>query len=124
MENKKPDPAILNEEKLLFDVRQAAAFLDITEKELWELVRKHQVPTQNLAGAFLRFRKTDIEDLKNKWRIERELFPKRSRYFVHESTVAKAGFAEKFADFWYFNDFYIICSALVVILLYIIISFQ
>jgi hypothetical protein len=110
------------DEKFLMDVHEAAALLDISEEELWGLVQTHKIPTHNVAGAFLRFKKHDIEELKIKWRIERELFPKREQYFAHQSTVKKPSFVEKLADFWYFNDFYILCSALAVFLLYFIIS--
>lgn len=106
------------------NVHDAAELLDVTEKELWELAHKHQVPTHQIAGAFLRFKKEDIEQLKIKWRIERELFPERSKYFVHHDTVQKAGLFDKLADYWYFNDFYILCSILVAVLLYFIISSQ
>ena len=105
-------------------VHEAAAFLEVSEKELWRLVHKHEVPTQTLAGAFLRRKKQDIEELKNKWRIERELFPRRSRYFAHASTVEKPTVWEGLSDFWYFNDFYVIGTAIVALLLYFIISSQ
>lgn len=106
------------------NVHEAAEFLDISEEELWKLVHEHQVPTHNIAGAFLRFRKEDIEQLKNKWRIQRELFPHEEKYFSHNKTFKKPGLLDNIRDFWYFNDFYIICSILVIILLYFIISAQ
>ncbi len=112
------------EEKNLLDVRQAAVLLDVSEEEVWRLVHEHKVPTHNVAGAFLRFRTADIELLKNRWRIERELFPKRERYFAHRSIVTEADPAEKLRDFWYFNDFYVICAALILGLITLIISFQ
>ena len=113
----------LKEKYLTF--HEASLMLDISEEELMELVRRHEVPTHQVAGAFLRIKKTDVEELKNKWRIERELFPmQKDSYFSHASTVERAGLAEKMADFWYFNDFYIICSGLIIILLYFIISSQ
>ncbi len=113
-------------EERYVDVHEAAGLLDISEKELWDLVHKHEVPTHNIAGAFLRFRKADIEHLKNKWRIERDLFPeqKEDHYFAHRSTVRKAGIGEKIADFWYFNDYYLLCTAAVFVLLYFIVSSQ
>ncbi|MGH7198348.1 MAG: hypothetical protein ACREH5_06375 [Candidatus Omnitrophota bacterium] len=107
------------------NVHESSELLEISEEELWSLVHEHKVPTHNIAGTFLRFKKSDIEHLKNKWRIERELFPKRERYFSHKNTVQKnADFVESVRDFWYFNDFYVVCSALVVVLLYFIISSQ
>ena len=106
------------------DIHEAAEILDLGEPELWDLVHRHQVPAHTIAGAFLRFKKEDIEQLKIKWRIERNLFPKRQVSFAHESTVGEVNPAEKLKDFWYFNDFYIVCSALIVALLYFIAASQ
>ena len=105
-------------------VKDAAAMLDVSETELRELVKKHQVPTHNVAGVFLRLKRKEIEELKIKWRIERELFPKTQKAYVRGGEVARAGFFTKIADFWYFNDFYILCSVLIVLLLYVILSSQ
>ena len=105
-------------------VHEAAEILDITEDKLWDLVHQHKVPTHNIAGAFLRFKKEDIEELKNKWRIERELFPKHERFFPQEGQSAHNSFKEALRDFWYFDDFYVLCSTLVAVLLYFIISSQ
>ena len=98
--------------------------MDVGEKELWDLVHQHKVPSHAIAGAFLRFKKEDIEELKIKWRIERELFPEPSASFVHRSTVKNTLGLDRIKDFWYFNDFYMICSALIVALLYLIIASQ
>lgn len=124
MQPPKQENSLGLDDKNLLDIHQAAELLDISEEELWQLVHAHGVPTHNVAGAFLRFRTADIEALKNRWRIERELFPQKSRYFAHQSTVAGADRMEKLADFWHFNDFYIICSVLILILLSVIVSFQ
>ena len=113
----------LVEERYL-DVHEAAELLDVNEQELWELVHQHKVSTHNIAGAFLRFKKEDIEDLKIKWRIERELFPKKQPSFAHESTLGKVTLFDQFKDFLYFNDFYILCSLLIVVLLYFIAASQ
>jgi len=104
------------------NAKEAAELLEISEEELHALVEKHQIPSHSMAGVFLRLKKKEIEDLKIKWRIERELFPKRSRFFSHSNTVEKARFLEKLKDFWYFNDFYILCSILILLLLYTILS--
>ena len=111
-------------EEQYLNVHQAAEILDVTEEEIWGLVNKHKVPVHNIAGAFLRFKKSEVEELKNKWRIERELFPSTSRTFAHNKTFEKAGLFENVSDFWYFNDFYIICSLMILMLLYFIISSQ
>ncbi len=113
----------LVEERYLH-IHEAAEILDVSEEELWELVHKHQVPTHNIAGTFLRFKKEDIEELKIKWRIERELFPHNQATFVHDSTVEKSSAGDKLRDFWYFNDFYILCSVLIIVLVYFIAASQ
>ena len=105
-------------------LKEAAELLEISEVELRGLVQKHQIPSHNMAGVFLRLKKKELEELKIKWRIERELFPKRDKYFSHETIVKKAGIFEKLGDFWYFNDFYILCSVLIALLLYAILSTQ
>ncbi|MBI4352302.1 MAG: helix-turn-helix domain-containing protein [Candidatus Omnitrophica bacterium] len=109
-----------------WDIHQAAEILEVSEEELWDLVHRHKIPTHTVGGFFLRFKKEDIDHLKNKWRIERELFPKRGRYFAHQSAFGgpPPGFSERLKDFWYFNDFYILCAALIIALLYFILFSQ
>ena len=106
------------------NIQEAAEVLEIGEEELRKLLAQHKIPTHTIAGVFLRLRKNDIEHLKNKWRIERELFPKPEKYFSHHTVVHKATLLEKIADFWYFNDFYILCSILIAVLVYFILASQ
>ncbi len=108
----------------LLSLKEAASLLEVSEDEVKELINKHRVPSHQVAGAFLRFKRKEIEGLKNKWRIERELFPKASENFSHPSSILKAGFMDRIADFWHFNDFYILCSVLIVLLLYVVLSYQ
>ncbi len=110
----------LNEEYL--GIHEAADLLGVTEEELWSLIKKHEIPTHNVAGAFTRLKRQEIELIKNKWRIDRELFPENETDFSHHAVVAEPTFAEKLSDFWYFNDFYILCSILIVALLCFILS--
>ncbi len=116
--------APLAEDQAMLTIREAAEGLDIGEDELWDLVHKHKVPTHNVAGAFLRFHRHDIEDLKIKWRIQRELFPAKEERFPHKNVVTGPSFFEKLSDFWYFNDFYILCSMVIVSLVYFIVVSQ
>ncbi len=108
----------------LLSLKEAASLLEVSEDEIKELINKHRVPSHQVAGAFLRFKRKEIEGLKNKWRIERELFPKVSENFTHTPSVLKAGFMDRVIDFWHFNDFYILCSVLIVLLLYVVLSYQ
>ena len=108
----------------LLSPKEASEMLEVSEEELRGLVQRHQIASHQVAGAFLRLKRKDVEDLKNKWRIERELFPKGEPHFAHGTTVAKAGLFDKLGDFWYFNDFYILCSLLIMLLLYTILLGQ
>lgn len=109
-------------EERYIDIHEASEILEVGEEELWRLVHEHKVPTHNIAGAFLRFREKDLEELKIKWRIERELFPKKQPSFAHTSTIGKPSAADRLKDLWYFNDFYVVCSIFAVTLLYLILS--
>ncbi len=106
------------------NIREASELLEISEDELRDMVDQQQIPAHNIAGVFLRLKKKDIENLKNKWRIQRELFPEPEPYFAHHNVVKTATVFDKVRDFWYFNDFYVLCSVLIVALLYFIISNQ
>ena len=108
----------------LLDLHEAADFLEVSESELRHLVEEHKLHSKHLRGDALGFEKKEIEELKNKWRIERELFPERARHLSHHTTFEKPRFWENLADFWYFNDFYIICSAAIAMLVYFILSFN
>lgn len=123
MENK-PDnyDEFLKEEFLT--VHEAAEMLEITEEELRGMIHRREIPTHNVAGVFLRLKKKEVEEVKNRWRIERELFPGKEEHFSHHHTFQKPTIADKLADFWYFNDFYIVCSVLIVALVTFIISSQ
>ncbi len=107
-----------------FTVREAAELLEIGEEELWKLAHEHSIPTHNVAGVFLRFKKKDIEELKNKWRIDRDLFAEKEHFSPIKRIFQRATIAEKVGDFWYFNDFYIVCSILIGLLVYFIVSCQ
>jgi len=112
----------LREEYL--SVHDAAELLEVGEGELRRLVQDHEIPTHTIAGVFLRLKKTEVEALKNKWRIDRELFPEPEVHFSHHNIVGKMTWADRLRDFWYFNDFYVICSVVIVILVCFIVSSQ
>ncbi|MCG3176521.1 MAG: hypothetical protein MOGMAGMI_01476 [Candidatus Omnitrophica bacterium] len=104
--------------------REATEFLEISDEEMRSLIERKQVHAHNIAGAFSRFKKKELEAVKNRWRIGRELFPKPSETFAHEEAAPRASVWDHLADFWYFNDFYILCTLLIGALLYVILSWQ
>ena len=84
--------------------------LGIAEGEIINLAEKNLIPHFKVGDKFLRFRREDI--LRIKPAIEK-------KYHLSEGKNKRA---EKIKDFLYFNDFYIISSAIILVLLWIIVK--
>jgi len=95
-------------EKLL-TVREVAHLLKLNEKEVIELAESGEIPAYKVAGLYLRFKKDQIEQIKE------GLFAKRG--LSMETTTS---FWERFTDFWYYNDFYILSIILIFLMLYFV----
>ncbi len=94
-------------EKLL-TTREVSKILEISEKDVIELTENNKIPHFKVAGEFLRFRKDDIVDLKKE--IQK-------RFNIHKEKVSTS---ERIREFIYFNDFYIVSSIVIVVLLWAI----
>ena len=92
----------------LITIREASQVLGILEKEVIELAKKRKIPSYLLGGEFLRFSRDEILRLKNT--IHKE--------FNVATTSVSAG--EKIYNLFHFNDFYIISSLIIAILVGII----
>jgi predicted DNA-binding transcriptional regulator AlpA len=96
-------------EKLLA-TREVSHILGISEKEIIDLANNNVIPHFKLAGEFLRFRREDI--LRIKPAIKKKYNLPEKKYHT----------IEKVKDFFYFNDFYIISAAIIIVLLWVIIK--
>ncbi|MFC1674678.1 helix-turn-helix domain-containing protein [Candidatus Omnitrophota bacterium] len=97
------------DEKLL-TVRDAAAVLGIAEKEIMDLAENGSIPAYKIGGVYLRFKPSQLE-----------LYQKSINPAAHKSKPADTRSAgSKLSDFLYFNDFYIIAAAVIVLLFVII----
>lgn len=94
-------------EKLL-TTREVSQALEISEKDVIELTQLSKIPHFKVAGEFLRFKKEDIA------RLKKEI---QKRFNIYKE---KTSWAEKSREFMYFNDFYIISTFLIAILLWVI----
>jgi len=110
-------------EKLLTQ-SEAAAYLGITEEEVVALTKKGDLPAYRIGGAFLRFRREQLDA------IRREVLPRRkekpvspAQHSRREEAHAAGSFSEALADFFYFKDFYIVSACLVIILLFVIFKY-
>lgn len=86
---------------------EAASYLGISEAELNELVAKDILPIYKIGGIYTRFKVDELESYRRKGVT---LYSKKH--------LTNAG--DTIKDFFYFNDFYIISSMLIIIILYII----
>ncbi len=110
-------------EKLL-TLNETSAFLGISEGDVKKLVQKGELPAYKVGGRFLRFRKEQIEAIQNEIKTRREGFREieREKEFSRKSgeAVYYESFADRIADFFYFNDFYIIAAVIALLILWVI----
>jgi len=99
----------MSEEKLL-TVREVAIFLGISEKQVMDLAESGAIPAYKVGGVYLRFKKEQMQEYKK----SSGLLPSKAE------TSRQGSFKDKFSDFFYFNDFYILTVLLIILLLLII----
>lgn len=99
----------MNEEKLL-TVREVAAILGVSEKEIMDLAEKGDLPAYKVGGVYLRFKKEQVQD-----------FRKNSLPVALSKEQGKEySFRDRLSDFFYFNDFYILAVLIIIVLLAVI----
>ena len=102
-------------EKLL-NLKAVSQYLGISEEDLRKLVDRGEIPAYRLGGTILRFRKDQIEQIKSRG------IPKVIKLEEEPKDFLEVNSVERWKDFVYFNDFYLV-SAIVVVVLLIIIFF-
>lgn len=100
---------IAMEEKLI-TTREVSVILGISEKDVMDLADTGRLSHFKVAGEFLRFRREDV--LKVKHSVKRK----------QSFTPAKYKKIDKVKEWIYFNDFYIVCTAIIAVLLWVIFS--
>lgn len=127
-------------EKLL-SIREVAEYLKISEEEVKRLVDIGEIPAYRIGGTFLRFRKEQIDAIRNEIDEVEEKEPEHAKPVLddrgkpthhltdlerevkrREPTTRQYdySFAEKIKDFIYFNDFYVLSFAAIGVLLFLI----
>ncbi len=97
------------DEKLL-TVREVSLLLNISEKEVINLAETRAIPAYKVGGVYLRFKREQVLG-----------YQKLSRPPAFKTDSGpKSPFQDKLSDFFYFNDFYILSIALIVLLLVVI----
>jgi len=94
----------------LLTTREASHVLGIAEKEIIDLSQSNIIPHFKVAGEFLRFKKEDIVSIRSAIRKKYNLPEKNYRL------------VEKLKEYFYFNDFYVISTLVIIFLLWVIIK--
>jgi len=100
----------------LLTLKEAADSLSMPEEEVRRLVEVGKLPAYQIAGLYLRFKEEHIISLKEGHSVERH-------DLADKDNLAAGNRYRLFArakDFFYFNDFYIISTVIVLFLIYII----
>lgn len=100
----------------LLNEKEAAAYLGVSEPKLQELVAQKLVPAYKIAGAFLRFKKSEVEAIKDL--LDDGKDSQNERVF-HQAFSEVTGL-ERFKEILRANDVYLaIVGALILILLFV-----
>lgn len=96
----------------LFTIREAAHYLDVTEKEVITLAEEGKIPAYKVGGVYLRFKRDQLDKAKHIV----------SQRFGTTKLAPKATVIEKIRDFFYFNDFYILSAIVIAVIIFVIVN--
>ncbi len=89
-------------------VRETAQILAVNEKKVMDLIGAGKLQAYRIADKFLRLKRVDVLNLRNEGNIAKE---------HHHIPYTPA---ERVSDFFYYNNFYLFSSILILVLLYVI----
>lgn len=101
----------------LLTLKEAAECLGLSEEEVRRLVAKGEIPAYQIGGMYLRFKEEQILLLKPRYSKRASAISDKGE---KETFQGKESFLSKIQDFFYFNNFYIISTIIIIALLYII----
>ena len=82
-------------------VRETSQILSISEKKVMELIQDRKLQAYRIADKFLRLKKSEVLSLRNSGSVS------------VETTKIEYTSSDKFKDFFYFNDFYLLAIAII-----------
>lgn len=83
--------------------------MGISEKDIIQLSEEGKIPAYKIGGVYLRFKKEQLD---------RTGYRKESMQRIRQTR--QYSLLERFSDFFYFYDFYVLSGILIVIMLYVI----
>lgn len=94
----------------MLSLEETAKYLNLSKDEVKEIARSGEISVYKLGDKYLRFRQDQVVALRKK--------------LIQTSTapvlIDKSSLIDRLKDFWYFNNFYIISTAIIVILIILI----
>lgn len=96
----------------MLNLEETAKYLNLSKDEVEEMVRSGEISAYKLGDKYLRFRQDQVVDLKKKL-IQKSTAP---------ALINGPSQIDRLKDFWYFNNFYIVSVAIIVILIILILK--
>jgi excisionase family DNA binding protein len=94
----------------MLSLEEVKSFLELTQDDLEKYLKAGKLRAYKIGGTYIRFRKEEVLNLRS------ELRPKKSKN-------APGTGAGKVADFWRFNNFYIVSLLIVLALIAVIVKY-
>jgi len=91
----------------MLTLEEVKKFLQVSQGQVESLLKNGRLHAYKIGGSYIRFRKEEVVSLRQ------ELQPQKSR-------AGNRNFFSKIADFWRFNNFYIVSAVLVGVLIFLI----
>ncbi len=93
--------------KKFLTLKEAADYLGISEGDFQDIIDKGEVSSYKIGGIYTRYKSDDLDSYRSK-----------SGKWTRYERIATS--SDKIRDFFYFNDFYILSCAAIVLILYLI----
>ena len=94
----------------MLTVEEVKSFLEVSQEDLEKHLKSGKLRAYKIGGTYLRFRKEEVLNLRS------ELLPKKSKTSAPSLSV-------RAADFWQFNNFYILSILVVLGLIFVIVKY-
>jgi len=92
----------------MLTLEEVKNFLQISQDEIEALLKNGRLNAYKIGGSYIRFRKEEVETLRQE------------RQPAKVGRSGNRGFFSRIADFWRFNNFYIVSAVLLCILIFLI----
>ncbi|MCQ9206342.1 MAG: helix-turn-helix domain-containing protein [Omnitrophica bacterium] len=108
----------------LITVKEVAALLGIPRTKIRELVASGELPAYKVGGKFIRFRREQVEAIRQEIRARiastTPISAPREEIKILPEAEYSESYRDRIRDFFYFNDFYLACAGITLIILFFI----